>query len=320
MIKSAFRVVGAVCLCICVYIYSALPVLAMDVSVNSDMSMVSFTVSLDNPDHMQQFAKSTFLPDRFDDLGLADYSSFSTNYNTANCDMYPLSSCPAGGRCETCPFNVKQHRVIACQDPYILSNGTCTCPAKVSLVYANDRCTKYCGSTCIAKSCTPTSNQSGCTNGTKSCDNSCGANTRKCCVACTNKVTSKPANSSYTYSSCYDGTTKQIQTGWKCNSGYHQKDSSCEKDCITNNCSGYSLGSCPENADCSSCTITATNCTTSGTKYKFNSCNSGYTLSGSNCVLKTCEDDGLYSATACYISGGVNYGPLSYWTKANMGL
>ena len=320
MIKSAFRVVGAVCLCICVYIYSALPVLAMDVSVNSDMSMVSFTVSLDNPDHMQQFAKSTFLPDRFDDLGLADYSLFDANYNSANCDMYPHSSCPTGSRCETCPFNVRKYRVLSCTDPYILSSGTCVCPAKVSLVYTNDRCTKYCGSTCIAKSCSPSTNQSGCTNGTKSCDNGCGANTRQCCVPCTNKVTSKPANSSYTYASCYDGTTKQIQTGWKCVSGYHQKDTECEQDCISNNCSGYPLSNKPDNADFSECTIKATNCTTSGTKYKINSCNSGYKLSGNNCVLKTCEDDGLYSSTACYISGGTNYGPLSYWTKANMGL
>ena len=238
----------------------------------------------------RQLAKSTFLPDRFDDLGLSNYNTLDSNYNSVNCDMYPLSSCPAGTRCETCPFNAKKFRMLSCNDPYILSNGTCVCPTATPLTYANDRCTKYCGSTCIAKTCSPSANQSGCTNGTQSCDNGCGANTRQCCVACAHKVTSKPSYSSYTYASCYDGSTKQIQTGWTCNSGYHQKDSTCEKDCITNNCSGYSLTSCPANANCTPCTITATNCTTSGTKYKIDSCADGYMVSGNTCVEKSIRD------------------------------
>ncbi len=266
---------------------------------SNNITLYTHTIGLEPIPDTYQTAKSTFLPDRFDDLGLANYSSFSTNYNTANCDMYPHSSCPAGGRCETCPFNVKQYRVVACKDPYYLSGGTCVCPAKVSLVYANDRCTKYCGSTCIAKSCTPTSNQSGCTNGTQSCDNGCGANTRQCCVPCSHKVTSKPANSSYTYSSCYDGTTKQIQTGWKCNSGYHQKDNECEQDCISNNCSGYPLSNKPDNASFSECTIKATNCTTSGTKYKIDSCNSGYHLSNNSCVAHSYSCPSGYQSSAC---------------------
>ena len=246
-----------------------------------------------------QLAKSTFLPDRFDDLGLSNYNTLDNNYNSVNCDTYPLTSCPAGSRCETCPFDAKKFRVLSCNDPYILSGGTCVCPTKVTLSYANDRCTKYCGSTCIAKTCSPSANQSGCTNGTQSCDNGCGANTRQCCVACAHKVTSKPSYASYTYSSCYDGSTKEIQTGWKCNSGYHQKDSTCEKDCITNNCSGYSLTSCPANAICTPCTITATNCTTSGTKYKIDSCADGYYQSGNSCIKNCTNTCAGYSFDSC---------------------
>ena len=189
--------------------------------------------------------------------------------------MYPLSSCPDGSRCEPCPFNVKKFRVLSCNNPYILSNGTCVCPTKVSLTYTNDRCTKYCGSTCIAKTCSPSTNQSGCTNGTQSCDNGCGANTRQCCVACAHKVTSKPSYASYTYSSCYDGSTKQIQTGWKCNSGYHEDNGECKKDCVSNPCSGFDLSSCPSGYTCDKCTKTATDCSTNGTYYKINSCPTG---------------------------------------------
>ena len=212
--------------------------LASDTSSNH-ITLYTHALELKPIPSSYQLAKSTFLPDRFDDLGLSNYNTLDNNYNSVNCDTYPLSSCPDGSRCEPCPFNVKKFRVLSCNDPYILSGGsggTCVCPTKVSLTYTNDRCTKYCGSTCIAKTCSPFTNQSGCTNGTQSCDNGCGANTRQCCVACAHKVTSKPSYASYTYSSCYDGSTKQIQTGWKCNSGYHQKDSTCEKDCITNNC------------------------------------------------------------------------------------
>lgn len=283
MKKSALGLIGAIC-----FLFSH-SVWASD-TASADLTLYTHTAELKPILSSFQLAKSTFLPDRFEDLGLSNYKTFNANYNAANCDAYPLSSCPAGTNCQTCPFNAKRFKALSCTAPYILSGGNCVCPAQVSLSNTNDRCTKYCGSTCIAKSCTPTANQTGCTNGTTNCANGCGANTRKCCVACTNKITSKPANSSYTYSSCYDGSSKQIQTGWKCNSGYHQSGTSCIKDCIANTCSGYTLASCPANANCSPCTITATSCATSGTKYKISSCQNGYTISGNTCIKAGIRD------------------------------
>ncbi len=93
------------------------------------------------------------------------------------------------------------------------------------------------------------------------------------------------------YKRMLDGS-HDINSGWKCNTGYHEKNGECERDCIANNCSGYPLSSCPANANCSKCTITATNCSTDGTKYKIDSCNDGYTLSGNVCRALTCEEKG----------------------------
>ena len=222
-----------------------------------------------------QIAKSTFLPDRFEDLGLSDYDTLGNDYNIGNCDDYPLTSCPAGSLCQACPFNARRYRSYSCKAPYTFVNGKCTCPQGVALSNPNDKCTQYCGNTCIKKSCTPSTNQTDCTNGTQSCDNGCGQNTRQCCVACTNKITSKPANATYTYSDCYDGSNKRIQTGWVCNSGFHQKGSACEKDCNNTPCSGFTLSSCPSGYTCEKCTKTATDCTTSGTYYKLIGCPTG---------------------------------------------
>ena len=152
---------------------------------------------------------------------------------------------------------------------------------------------------------------------TYNCSNGCGANTRKRCVACTNKITSKPANSTYTYSSCYDGTTKQIQTGWKCNSGYHQKGSTCEKDCKANSCSGYSLSSCPANGNCSSCTVTNSDCSTGSKKYKITSCKSGYKavyVDTNNTIIRNCVkklDGSIGNLTP--VTGGTTCAGDSKW-------
>ena len=226
-----------------------------------------------------QIARATFLPDRFEDLGLSDYDSLDTDYNQENCDDYPLSICPEGAECDQCPFDVSKYRVYNCASPYIKSGDSCACPPSVSTDNPNDVCTEYCGSNCIAKMCTPTPSHSNCSLGEEDCDNGCGENTRKCCVPCEHKITSKPANSSYTYEKCIDGDGEhQIQVGCVCNSGYHEKNGTCsnggtcEKDCIVNSCSGYTLTSCPSDKICEECTKTAQNCSTDGTMYKAIGC------------------------------------------------
>lgn len=220
-----------------------------------------------------QISKAIFLPDIGKDLGIADYDTIDNNYNSKNCEAYTQTSCPSVAICEKCPFNVKLFRVLKCNDPYLLSDGTCVCPAAQPLTCTNDKCTKYCGSICIKKTCTPSPNQTNCTNGTQKCDNGCCSNTRECCKPCTHKITSKPENSSYTTEKCIDGDgSHDINSGWKCNTGYHEKDGACEKDCIANNCSGYLLASCPDDKICDECTIRATNCSTDGKKYKVIGC------------------------------------------------
>ena len=269
---------------------------ALDIS-SQDLSL-KYSSELKPISNSFQIAKSTFLLE-YGESSFSGYKTLDDDYNFKNCEDYPHSSCPTGARCESCPFNVKKYKVVACTDPYIKSEKTCVCPTATPVIYPNDVCTKYCGSTCIAKTCTPTANKTTCTNDFRNCDNGCGQNTRKCCNPCTHKITSKPENSSYTYCDCTDDDgAKKIQCGCVCNSGYHLKNGTCEnggiceKDCIANNCSGYPLSSCPANANCSKCTITATNCSTDGTKYKIDSCNDGYTLSGNVCRAMTCEEKG----------------------------
>ena len=269
-------------------------------------SSFTHTLELKPIPHNYQIAKATFLPDRYDDLGLSDYDSIKSIQPDRNCESYTLSSCPSGGLCERCPFDVRKFRAYACKAPYLMSNGDCVCPAETPLIYPNDKCTLYCGSRCIKKSCTPSANKTNCTNSTQNCDNGCGQNTRKCCVPCTHKLTSKPANSSYTYCSCTDDSgTKQIQCGCTCNAGYHLKNGTCgsggicEKDCIANTCSGYTLATCPAHANCTSCSKQTTGCTGGGTVFKMTGCQSGYHQSGNSCVAHSYTCPSGYQASAC---------------------
>ena len=289
-----------------------------------------------------QLAKATFLPD-YAEGPFSGYKLDGDYNQKGNCDdedtLYTKQNCTypkAVVAASSCPFLpgyytdckcLPQFKLTSCKSPYILGGDSCegkyekcVCPATVSLVYANDKCTQYCEGKCIKKSCSPTANQTGCTNGTQSCDDGCGGTSRKCCIPCTNKITSKPENSSYTYSSCTDGNgTKQIQNGWKCNKGYHEKNGECEKDCISNNCSGYPLSSCPTNANCSKCTITATNCSTDGVRYKIDSCNSGYILSGNSCRAKTCEEQGQKTCNGSCIATSACCGDCPSGKKCSNG-
>ena len=254
-----------------------------------DVSALSITFE-QNPADQYQLAKSTFLPETYDDLGLSGRHNTKYDFNKNDCSAYPLKSCPSGSKCDKCPVGAG-YRLNSCTSPYILSGGTCACPATVTLTFANDKCIKYCDKKCIEKVCAAKTDSAFCTNGTQSCDNGCGG-TFKCCIACTDTVTTKPANSSYTYSSCKDDDgTKNIQTGWTCNAGYHKYgDNLCDKDCNVTNCAGFTLTSCPANGTCSTCTKTAANCSTDGKMYKLDSCATGYSKSGDACVkAPSCE-------------------------------
>ena len=290
---------------LCLTLSTAYPAAAVQ---NADSLTPTFVTSHSTelrPDNSFLLARATFLPDTKDDLGFSGRDTGGADINRGDpCKGYTLFSCPTHGKCSSCMINTNKKKLDSCSSPYLVSGNSCVCPQTVSLTYANDKCTQYCDGKCIKKTCDKTPNQTGCTNGSKACDDGCGGTARQCCVPCTDKITSKPANSNYTYSTCVDGEgSHQIQTGWACISGYHTKDSGCEKDCNATNCSGYALTSCPANAVCDKCTRTALNCSTDGTYYKITGC-----------------QNGMYLLEGCYKNDGKNYGPVSYWTKANLGL
>ena len=219
-------------------------------------------------------AALTWLPDLKDSEVGPTGNKMENDFNRGDpCKGYTLFTCPTHGTCKPCLVNNNKKQLVSCSSPYLVSGNRCICPQTVSLTYANDKCIQFCDGNCIRKTCDKSPNQTGCTNGSQACDDGCGGTARQCCVPCTDKITSKPANSNYTYSTCVDGEgSHQIQTGWTCISGYHTKDSGCEKDCNATNCSGYTLSSCPSDRICSKCTRTATNCSTDGTYYKITGC------------------------------------------------
>ena len=322
MTKSMILVLSSVCFCMLNGLFNS--ALAFDPPPEHNTNTYTLNIGLKPIPQAYQLARATFLPE-------ASKTDFKFSGNTTEGDYNQATSCEDKSKLYTtsnckypravvaasrCPFLagyyteckcLSQFNKTSCTAPYILGGTSCdgkyekcVCPATVSLTYANDKCTQYCDGKCIKKSCTPTANQSNCTNGMQNCDNGCGQNTRKCCVACTHKITTKPANSSYTYSSCNDGSgSHQIQTGWKCNPGYHEKNGGCEKDCIANTCSGYTLSACPANATCSSCSKQTTTCGGGGTVYKMTGCNSGYHQSGNTCVAHSYTCPSGYQASAC---------------------
>ena len=106
---------------------------------------------------------------------------------------------------------------------------------------------------------------------------------------------SVPANAHCTsyYSTC---STKC--SGWACDSGYTKDGNSCKKVCTAETCSGYGLSTCPSHGNCSTCTPVNTDCSTGSTKYKLDSCESGYTKSGNACIC-TAETCSGYSLSSC---------------------
>ena len=79
---------------------------------------------------------------------------------------------------------------------------------------------------------------------------------------------------------------------WACDDGFTQKGNYCEKVCEVETCTGYGLSACPSHGNCSTCTLVGSNCAQGATKYKLDSCQSGYTKSGDSCIpdKDPCDD------------------------------
>ena len=130
--------------------------------------------------------------------------------STSSSNPYPSSTGASSTNCTNCPGDKLY---------------TWTCSASSCSAYTLSSCPShgYCSQCCSGKY-----KLDSCASGYELSGGSCS-----CSTTCTDKVSSKPANSSYTTSSCTAcGVTTTIKTGWSCNSGYTKSGDSCVEECI----------------------------------------------------------------------------------------
>ena len=283
------------------------------------------TVSLVNPnDTCTQYCDGNCTSKSCTPLTGETGCQWGTNSVTNNCGgtRSVCKPCASGGSAscsgQTSPCNSDQVQTSSCKDCFGATHYSCrpkTCAEKGM---------KDCNGTCISLSaccncsasqvcyggscCTPKANASGCLYGTTSESDGCGG-TRTICKACNlpncaNKVTSKPANSSYTTSSCTDCSgTKTINSGWKCNSGYHQSGSSCVADCAA----GGSASCSGQTSSCSSDQVQTSSC---------KDCNGTTHYS---CRAKTCSEKGMKDCNGSCISTSACCGGCASGYSCNNG-
>ena len=237
-----------------------------------------------------QLAKTTFLPEYGDDLGISDFDTIEGNYNQPDCSDYTLYSCPEYANCSSCPSDKSRYKLISCQSGFKLSNGSCL-PTNCSALGYEDSvpsgqiCTSF---STYSMTCFKDCRNVSCTGYSQNC------NTKPANVASMEKC----PECSDADANCGDNSCKIGQ----CNPGYTLQDGACVKVCSANSCSAFPLLSCPENGNCSSCTPTSADCSTGMKRYKLDSCADGFEVSGNNCVAKkTCEENSCagYSLAQC---------------------
>lgn len=118
MLKSCFFILSSLCLLGLGHHALALDAASFDVSFTHTTELKPMPPSF-------QLAKSIFLPDRFDDLGLSDYDTIEGDYNAEDCADFTLSSCPAHGVCAACATDKSLLKLISCDTGYKLSGGVC---------------------------------------------------------------------------------------------------------------------------------------------------------------------------------------------------
>ena len=83
-----------------------------------------FTPELKPSPDSFKLAKSTFLPETYDDLGLSGRHNTKYDFNKNDCSAYSLSSCPKGATCSKCPFG-NRYKLNSCQDGWRISGNSC---------------------------------------------------------------------------------------------------------------------------------------------------------------------------------------------------
>ena len=84
-----------------------------------------FTPELKPSPDSFKLAKSTWLPDSYDDLGLSGHDNTKYDFNKNDCSQYTLSSCPQNGKCTKCPVGTGW-KLDSCDTGYTKMGDTCT--------------------------------------------------------------------------------------------------------------------------------------------------------------------------------------------------
>lgn len=163
MKKSAFFIFAVMYCCILPHFFNC--AFASEAPSNN-IAFYTHTIGLEPIPNSYQTAKSTFLPDRFDDLGMSGFNSIgNTNVYTPNtCLDYTLSSCPDNALCSVCPTSSQRYKLISCRSGFNASGNTCIAASCSSAGYyasvpSRQICTKIslgaltCYNNCRAVSC-----------------------------------------------------------------------------------------------------------------------------------------------------------------------
>lgn len=141
--------------------------LASDVFIKHDTPIFTHTAELKPiPSNSYKIAKSVFLPDYGNDLGMSGFNSIgNTNVYTPDaCLDYTLSSCPDNALCSVCPTSSQRYKFISCRSGFNASGNTCIATSCSSAGYyasvpSGQICTKIslgaltCYNNCRAVSC-----------------------------------------------------------------------------------------------------------------------------------------------------------------------
>ena len=211
-------------------------------------------------------------------------SSSSCSYGTSGTVSKTCSCGATSGTCYTCAAALAHTHSYSCPSGSYSSSSSCSygTSGTVSKTCSCGATSGTCYTCAAAPSCTPLSNETGCSYGTESCSDGCGG-TRTCCKSCSNTCSSGSLSSSCTSpkTASHVATT---QCGNKCYS------------CVCPSTYQYS---------CTGTGYSGGSSTACDNKYTSCYCTSGYSWDGSSCVKSsssssTCSDSGYYNGTSCH--------------------
>ena len=209
-----------------------------------------FTPELKPSPDAFKVAKSTWLPDSFDDLGLSGRHNTKYDFNKNDCSSYPLKTCPSNGKCTKCPVGAG-YKLDSCNTGYTKTGDTCRKKVEFCVenatTFKNNIPTDYVCSKITTNSLCNSSTQANCDKCYSSCYKiNCSGYPLDCqtisktalhiatteiCPNCKNSTTSKCAKAYCKITECENGYkvnaagTACIEKDDTCPNGYYK---SCE--------------------------------------------------------------------------------------------